>query len=328
VSLHVSTPSASAAAARGDRSDTVRYGSYGKACGSIWPLRDAPSRHWQPRAQATMPGNVHRHRSRYVAAKHDVFVSAFVKSGTNWPMQIGHQLLFHGEGDFEHVHCVIPWLDGPRSSSIPVKDPSVWMASPEHKRVIKSHLPWEYLPYSRDARYILVIRDPKDVFVSSYFFFRDSLFGPAMPSVRTWYRLFLSESLWFMTAPWAHHTAGYWAQRRRPNVLLLSFKAMRRDIKGTTRRIADFLGVHAAEDVLDRVLQKSSFGYMKQIDHKFRPWPWIPWRRPVMMRKGVQGGSSELLTQEQQRAMDAHFIAEFKRLGSDFPYEEFCDVAS
>ena len=45
-----------------------------------------------------------------------------------------------------------------------------------------------------------------------------------------------------------------------------------------------------------------------------------------MMRKGAQGGSSELLSPERQREMDAYFMAELKRLGSDFPYEEFCDV--
>ena len=46
-----------------------------------------------------------------------------------------------------------------------------------------------------------------------------------------------------------------------------------------------------------------------------------------MMRKGSQGGSGELLTPERQREIDAHCIAELKRLGSDLPYEEFCGLA-
>jgi hypothetical protein len=66
---------------------------------------------------------------------------------------------------------------------------------------------------------------------------------------------------------------------------------------------------------------------MKGIDQKFRMGKVIPWHAEgAMMRKGTQGGSSELLSRERQRAMDAHFRAELKRLGSDFPYEEFCDV--
>jgi hypothetical protein len=53
----------------------------------------------------------------------------------------------------------------------------------------------------------------------------------------------------------------------------------------------------------------------------------IPWRpEGAMMRKGLQGGSGEILSLEQQRHMDAHFMTELRALGSDFPYEEFCDV--
>jgi hypothetical protein len=67
---------------------------------------------------------------------------------------------------------------------------------------------------------------------------------------------------------------------------------------------------------------------MKRVDDKFRPWKMVPWSDPVpMIRSGKRAGSSELLTPQRQREMDAHFMAELKRLGSDFPYEEFCDIA-
>lgn len=263
----------------------------------------------------------------YLPNEHDVFVAAYVKSGTNWTMQIAHQLLNHGEGEFGHIHEVIPWPDtktmGPlRNYAVPLEDESVWRASPEQKRVIKTHLHWEDLPYSGKARYICVIRDPKDVFVSSYHFFGTLL---PLPSLDLWIKLFCSENMLF--GSWATCAAGYWAQRHRPNVLLLSFKSMKRDLRGTVRKMADFLGVRAEEDIVQRVVERSTFAYMKKIDHKFEVWRMIPWRSKVpLIRKGAQGGSSELLSAEQQRAMDAYFIGELKRLGSDLPYEEFADV--
>src|SRR5438552_1383120 len=52
----------------------------------------------------------------YVASHHDVFVAAYVKSGTNWMMQIAHQLLNHGKGEFGHIHEVVPW---PESTLMP-----------------------------------------------------------------------------------------------------------------------------------------------------------------------------------------------------------------
>jgi hypothetical protein len=68
---------------------------------------------------------------------------------------------------------------------------------------------------------------------------------------------------------------------------------------------------------------------MKHADSKFRIGKIIPWRREgAMIRRGVQGGSLELLTPERQRQLDAYFVAELKRLGSDFPYADFCNLTT
>lgn len=266
---------------------------------------------------------------RYVPTEHDVIVATYAKSGTNWMMQIAHQLLFHGKGEFNHIHDVVPWPDSPPQLgryAIPVEDPSVWMTSPEQKRVIKTHLNWELIPYSERARYIAVIRDPKDVFVSNYFFVK-ALGGSAIPSLETWYGMFVSESF-LVGGSWAVNAAGYWEQRHRPNVLVLSFRSMKRDLPGTVRRVAEFLDVRVTDQVMESVCAQSGFAYMKGIDSKFSVWKMTPWSsNGTMMRKGVQGGSSELLSAEQQRHIDRYFIAELKRLGSDLPYDEFCDLA-
>jgi len=265
----------------------------------------------------------------YVPDEHDVIVTTYAKSGTNWMMQIAHQLLFHGKGEFEHIHDVVPWPDSPPplgKYAIPVEDPSVWMASPEKKRVIKTHLNWEQIPYSEKARYIAVIRDPKDVFVSNYFFAK-AIGGPAIPPLKTWYRMFVSESF-LMGGSWAVNAAGYWAQRNRPNVLVLSFKSMKQDLAGTVRRVAEFLDVRVGDEVIESVCAQAGFAYMKGIDSKFSVWKMTPWSsQGSMMRKGVQGGSSELLSGEQQRHIDRYFTGELKRLGCDLPYDEFCDLA-
>jgi hypothetical protein len=269
----------------------------------------------------------------YVPGKQDVFVMTLPKSGTNWMMQIAHQLIWHGAADYDHIHEVIPWPDTKamppflRNYAISLEDANHWKHSPEQKRVIKTHFDWDMLPYSEEAKYIAVIRDPKDVFVSSYFFVRDGMYGAAMPTVDTWYKLFLSGN-GLMGVHWPENTAGYWTQRHRPNVLILSFKQMKRDLKGTVRKVAEFLDIRVPEDIIQAVCEKSSFEYMKRIDHKFHIGKMIPWREPgAMMRRGTQGGSSELLTPERQREVDAFCKAELTRLGCDFPYEEFCDPA-
>jgi len=103
--------------------------------------------------------------------------------------------------------------------------------------VIKTHFDWDMLPDSSEAKYIAVIRDPKDIFVSNYHFIRDGVYGPAMPTVDTWFELFLTPQF-PLGGSWAVNTAGYWAQRKRPNVLIASFKEMKRDLRGTVLEVA------------------------------------------------------------------------------------------
>jgi Sulfotransferase domain len=268
----------------------------------------------------------------YVPGKQDVFVMTYAKSGTNWMMQIVYQLIHHGEGEFDHIHSVVPWPDAKLMSptmnhyAIPLEQATHWQAAAERKRVIKTHLNWELLPYSEEARYIGVIRDPKDVFVSTYFFIKDSGAGRAMPSLDTVHRVFLAGKA-LICGSWAVNAAGFWAQRNKPNVLILSFASMKLDLEGTVRRVAAFLDIQVADDVIRKVCEKSSFEYMKTIDCKFATFQTVPWRpASAMIRRGRQGGSSELLTAQQQKEIDERMVAELNRLGSDLPYEEFCGL--
>jgi hypothetical protein len=305
-----------------------------------WPLiRTTEALGRGPRFMAAMAaGNAKRVAEKnpfrtYVPGPQDVFVMTMPKSGTNWTMQIAHQLIWHGKGEFAHVHDVIPWPDTVvmpgfmKRYAIPLEQATAWTSSPERKRVVKTHFHWELLPDSNQAKYIGVIRDPKDVFVSSYFFLRDGIYGPAMWSVDTWYQAYVS-GVNFMGLSWPEATASYWRQRHRPNVLLLSFKSMKRDLEGTVRRIAAFLDIHVDDAVIHDVVRQSTFDYMRSIDDRFSMGRVIPWREPGrMMRKGTQGGSGELLSPAQQRDVDAYCRAELQRLGCDLPYEEFADPA-
>jgi hypothetical protein len=93
------------------------------------------------------------------------------------------------------------------------------------------------------------------------------------------------------------------------------------------RKVAEFLDLHLNEEAMSEACSKSSFAYMKRMESKFEMWDLVPWRKhSSMIRKGAQGASSEMLGVQQQREMDAYFIAELKRLGSDLPYEEFADI--
>ena len=104
------------------------------------------------------------------------------------------------------------------------------------------------------------MRDPKDVFVSSYHFAKDVALGPLMPSVKSWLDTFLSPD--FMFGEWAEHVAGYWQQRHRDNLLILTYEEIKADHAGILRKVADFVGISLSDEVFEAVLEQSSFSHM------------------------------------------------------------------
>lgn len=264
--------------------------------------------------------------TKYTPSAQDIFVCTYAKSGTNWMMQLAHQIAFHGAGEYEHIHDVVAWPEMQAIKSVGLESTLVQQASPANKRVIKTHLAAACVPYSDAAHYLTVIRDPKEVFVSSYHFCHDT-YGPFMPDLDTWFDLFLTRKFPMATgSSWAEHTAGYWALRDKPNVLVLHFKNMTKDLRMTVQQVADVLGASLTADELQAVVEKSSFSYMSSIDHKFVPMPRenTPWgAKPKLMRQGRSGNSRELLTREQQNRIDQHFRKELELLGSDFPYDTY-----
>lgn len=262
----------------------------------------------------------------YQPTEHDVFVCAYGKSGNNLLMQITHQIAQLGDGEFDHIYHVVPWADKlVNAYTIPLDDPSILRGSPTGLRVIRNVLYAEYLPFDPSARYIYIMRNPKEVLVSAYYHHLNVGRAHTVPSVETWMKLFCTPHFPF-GGSWVKHVAGYWDQRDLSNFLLLNFHTLRHNRGQTIKQIAKFMGVGLTTEAFDKVCHKSSFEYMKANDHKFHPgkapYPWVA-KQGNFIRNGKTGQADELLTPQQQAYIDDYCRAEFKRLGSKFPYDSW-----
>jgi len=269
--------------------------------------------------------NTDEHRARvfagYEPSEHDVFVPTYSKSGTNWVMQIAAQIAWRGEAEFEHIHEIAAWPEAPLWGIVALGDPGPWQRCPTARRVIKTSIDSRFVPYREHATYLTVLRDPKDIFASSYRFV-PSVFGlTGEVSVEQWLEMFLGPQS--LGRSWAQHTAGYWAWRDRPNVLVLCFSDMKNDLAHAVELVAETMKISLTQSEFDRVVERSSFSYMKRHEDLFAPPRMLFARaRATMIRGGKVGGSGELLTHEQQAAIDSFCQAELSRLDSDFPYAE------
>ena len=252
----------------------------------------------------------------------DVLVCSYFKSGTNWTLQIAVQITQRGNAQFAHIHDIVPWPEMPARTrfAVPAADDTARRQSPTGLRVLKTHLALGPVPYTSEARYICVVRDPKDVFVSSYHFTRANVGAQLMPTVDAWLDTYLSADT--ALGSWARHLASYWQARERANVLFLTYERMRSDLPAAVDAIAAFLGVQLTAEERAAVIEQSTFEHMKRIGRKFDA-PGAPWSTAAgaMIRRGKHGASTELLTAEQQRRIDAYWRAELAGLGCDFPYD-------
>jgi hypothetical protein len=287
-----------------------------------WPVTKLFPQRWPRWVTRTLTKMLTRFPQDYAPTANDVLVCSYYKSGTNWTMQIAVQVAHHGRAEFEHIHDLVPWpdIDVRAGYAIPLSNDEPQRSAPTGLRVVKTHMALDALPHSPSARYICVVRDPKDVFVSSYHFTRAMILGPLMPTVDAWLDTYLSADTAF--GSWARHLASGWRLRSSGNVLFLTYESMRGDLPAAVDKIAAFMGVALEPHECAAVVERSTFAYMKQIGHKFDA-PGAPWARSTgaMMRRGASGQSAELISADQQRRIDDYWRAELARLDCDFPYD-------
>lgn len=256
----------------------------------------------------------------YAPTGTDVLVCTHPKSGTNWLLQICVQIADRGAARFDHIHHVVPWPDCPLPT-LPIT-----LATPPSSttglRVIKTHLDAPLVPQNPDARYIVVLRDPRDTLVSSFHFIHTCLQGifDVQLTMAEWLQMHVDGLTPFDS--WASHTASWWARRDDDNVLILRFEELAHDLEGAVERIAEHLGVALTPDERADVVRQSTFSYMREHNAQFAP-PFRPIRggEMCMIREGVVGGFGALLTPDQSCRLMDHTRAELERLGSDFPLD-------
>ncbi len=258
----------------------------------------------------------------------DIVIATYAKAGTTWTQQIVGQLLFGGDPEVV-ISELSPWMDL-RVPPAPVKLAAV--EAQTHRRFLKTHLPVDALVFSEKAKYIYVARDGRDVVWSMHNHHanaNDAWFaalndtpgrvGPpiarANPDIAEYFREWLDGDgtpFW----PFWENVRSWWAIRNLPNVHLVHFEDLKRDMAGEMRKIAGFLDIHVEPTAWPRIVRHCSFDWMKANAAKAAPLGGVFWDggAETFINKGVNGRWRDTLTPDDIVAYEATALAE---LGKD-----------
>ncbi|XP_037057968.1 probable alcohol sulfotransferase isoform X2 [Peromyscus leucopus] len=197
---------------------------------------------------------------KFVIRDEDTVIVSYPKSGTNWLIEI--VCLIQTKGNPKWIQSVLNWE---RSPWIETKKGLPILINTEGPRLMSSHLPFHLFPKSffrSKAKVIYVIRNPRDVLVSGYFFLRNTKIIDNPESLGTYIEWFLNGNVPY--GSWFEHTRNWLSMRENENFLLLSYEDMKKNTRRTIEKICDFLGKKLEPDELDLVLKYSSFQAMKE----------------------------------------------------------------
>jgi len=257
----------------------------------------------------------------------DAVVATFPKSGTTWTQQICHGLRSHGDMDFPEISWVCPWIENGHLFGVDASSPQRF-----EPRVFKTHL--EYTNMNKGARYIHVVREPKDVLVSFYGFLSGTVFDPQAITLDVFAEVWLlADQLAERTdpnAPFGAHLSNYWRHlidwwqaRDAAPVLTLAYENIRDDLPGHVERIARFMGIDADAELLAIATRQATFEFMfEHRDHFADRIPGTPMRFDKVVN-GKVGSHATRVSAELGERIDAAWIRYVTPVFGIGSYEEF-----
>ncbi|XP_075868868.1 sulfotransferase family 2, cytosolic sulfotransferase 3 isoform X2 [Nelusetta ayraudi] len=228
----------------------------------------------------------------------DVFAVTYPKSGTIWMQEI-LPLVLNG-GDLTPLHTIpnwdrVPWLEEKRLALVVDQLPN--------PRAMVTHFPYQLMPPSflaSKAKVIYVMRNPKDVIVSSYYFHQMARFLDDPGTFDEFVDKFLEGKVLF--GKWTDHVKSWKHSELGDRIMYITYEEMVQDLPATLRRMSDFLERDLSEDVIQKIAQHCSFKAMK--DNQMSNFKLVP--RELMdseispfLRKGVVGDWKNHFTPEQ-----------------------------
>lgn len=118
-------------------------------------------------------------------------------------------------------------------------------------------LPYEI--WTKKPKIIYITRNVKDSILSRYHMYKG--FNYWKGDMKPFLDAFLNDDLAYL--PYWPHILEFWQIREQPNVYFTSYENLKKDLKGSLRKICKFLERPFTEELLDKAVFHLSFENMK-----------------------------------------------------------------
>ncbi|XP_037641279.1 sulfotransferase family 2, cytosolic sulfotransferase 3 [Sebastes umbrosus] len=228
----------------------------------------------------------------------DVTAVVYPKSGTIWMQEILPLLL--NEGDLTPIQTIpnwdrVPWLEEKRLALVVDQ-----LTSP---RAMVTHFPYQFMPpsfHSSKAKAIYVMRNPKDIVVSSYYFHQMAEFLEDPGTFDEFLEKFLEGKVLF--GKWTDHVKSWRSAELGDRVLYITYEDMIQDLPAALRRMSEFLGRNLIEEAIQKIAEHCSFKTMKtncMSNFSLVPKVYMNTDISPFLRKGVAGDWKNHFSSEQ-----------------------------
>uniref|UniRef100_A0A8C5QTF5 Sulfotransferase n=1 Tax=Leptobrachium leishanense TaxID=445787 RepID=A0A8C5QTF5_9ANUR len=220
----------------------------------------------------------------------DVIIVTYPKCGTNWAIQIFHEMIFHLQNKEVTIEQAMIEFGKPQKIEYLKEQPS--------PRVFSTHLYPDDLPksfFEKKAKMLLILRNPKDTAVSYYHFCNTN---PVLPSFASWdlfFNAYIEGKVIY--GSYFDHVLDWNKHNDEENIMAVTFEDLKEDFPSELRKISDFFGLSLTDEQIALVESKTTFKSMKEKSSESHGK-----LGNVFFRKGEIGDWKNYFTEEQSQA--------------------------
>ncbi|XP_039991262.1 sulfotransferase 2B1-like isoform X2 [Xiphias gladius] len=213
----------------------------------------------------------------------------------------------------------VPWLEEHRAYILDLdKRPS--------PRMFSTHFHYNMMPpafFEAKPKVIYVMRNPKDVFTSSFHYYAMTSFLVNPGPQNEFLHKFLDGKVMF--GSWFDHVKGWLSAADKERVMPISYEELIMDLKDSVARIAQFVEKPLDTEVIEKIADRCLFKNMKQnnmSNYSAVPHEYMDQTKSEFLRKGIAGDWKNQLTVAEVEYFDAVYKEKMKDVKYKFVWDQ------